>query len=277
MIVLRLYNYCRLCNPSAALKDDDAILPLLNFIYDPWTGFVQLNNQVPFPNAVINACKTVSNFLNNDPGNYLGALSAVFKFHNISNFEEKHCLVFNEKYAIIGDPINDPDSASYSYQCCSQGTVTASEFSSDGTLPSILPPLTIPDELILTECIKAYGPSVPKPKPAYVAVRFMEKLKEIGHVVFTNGDLDGWSGGSILESIRGMDIAAVVYKNASHCTDTHSFNWNNTAEPEEYKIQRARAMDAAAIWMESFRAASTAAKFDIKADTSKNFEAATFA
>lgn len=204
-------------------------------------------------NAVADTCQAVSSFLKENPGNYLGALGAAFKFANSSKPQD--CILFDEQYTVLGDPTNDPTFASYSYQCCAQGTVVSSEFSSDGAPGSVLPPINITSELIRTECLEAYGPTVPQPTPADVAVNFMENLKKIGRIVFTNGEMDGWSGGGMLEPLPGVEMAVIVYKNASHCTDTHSFNWNNTAEPPEYKLQRAEAMDAAAAWMEEHRAA----------------------
>jgi hypothetical protein len=112
----------------------------------------------------------------------------------------------------------------------------------------------------------------------------MPLLKEYGNVVFTNGDLDGWAGGSLgllpvvegpleaeaygtssssssgaslmfdienLDSKTGglsqhkSNIAFVVYRNASHCTDTHTNTWANPYEPPEWRKQRALAMDYA--------------------------------
>jgi len=106
----------------------------------------------------------------------------------------------------------------------------------------------------------------------------MPLLKEYGGVVFTNGDLDGWAGGSLgllpatelnvtVQSDKdiqvpvpkkqddfgkdgGLDehsrVAFVVYRNASHCTDTHTNTWRTPDEPPEWAKQRALAMDYAA-------------------------------
>ena len=120
--------------------------------------------------------------------------------------------------------------------------------------------------------------------------------------MFTNGDLDGWAGGSLgVTSTDGQDdtgegqepygqppperrqqprsgnsaslsgsanltsygdapddsmdcdgdepscpgVAYVVYKNASHCTDTHSYAYQTPGEPSAWKQQRAEAMDRA--------------------------------
>lgn len=40
-------------------------------------------------------------------------------------------------------------------------------------------------------------------------------------------------------------VAFITYKNASHCTDTHTYAWQTPGEPAEWKQQRAEAMDRA--------------------------------
>lgn len=60
------------------------------------------------------------------------------------------------------------------------------------------------------------------------------------HELFV-GDLDSPTGGL---SKRHSNIAFVVYKNASHCTDTHTDMWAAN-EPPAWKEQRALAMDLA--------------------------------
>lgn len=111
------------------------------------------------------------------------------------------------------------------------------------------------------------------------ARNFMRLLRREGGVVFTNGDLDGWAGGSLSgnatdehhyysppEDLRREDgqlkqadggrdappqqwrerVAFITYKGASHCTDTHTYAWQTPGEPAEWKQQRAEAMDRAA-------------------------------
>jgi hypothetical protein len=41
-------------------------------------------------------------------------------------------------------------------------------------------------------------------------------------------------------------VAFITYKNASHCTDTHTYAWQTPGEPPEWKRQRAEAMTRAA-------------------------------
>jgi hypothetical protein len=121
-----------------------------------------------------------------------------------------------------------------------------------------------------------FGKHVPEIHGPGFARHIMPLLKEYGNVVFTNGDLDGWAGGSLGLLPLGRDtpqvissedaylhefgdfsakyggltkrksrVAFVVYRNASHCTDTHTNTWRTPGEPEKWKRQRAIAMNYA--------------------------------
>jgi hypothetical protein len=117
---------------------------------------------------------------------------------------------------------------------------------------------------------------VPELQGPNFARHIIPLLKDHGNVVFTNGDLDGWAGGSIgllpvverdhddnwtgatlaydFENLDGKfgglskhehNVAFVVYRNASHCTDTHTNTWHTPNEPVAWRQQRALAMDYA--------------------------------
>lgn len=118
---------------------------------------------------------------------------------------------------------------------------------------TLLPNYTITTPIIRTDCIRYFGSSVPGINSLPVMTDFYTKLRELGQIVFTNGDLDHWSGGSITSNITGVKMGVVIYPNGSHCTDTHSYNFNNTLEPPSYKMLRAQAVDKASVWMEEWR------------------------
>lgn len=105
--------------------------------------------------------------------------------------------------------------------------------------------------------------------------------------MFTNGDLDGWAGGSLgllpigrdsqqpviedayLHEFGDFDskyggltkhqsrVAFVVYRNASHCTDTHTNTWQTPGEPEKWRRQRALAMNYAVEFARTNRRAAS--------------------
>jgi hypothetical protein len=133
--------------------------------------------------------------------------------------------------------------------------------------------------LLLLPARNIFGKHVPQLHAPGFARHIMPLLQEYGNVVFTNGDLDGWAGGSLgllpvvgreqssssnvgsgalmydisvdLDAKNGglsahhSHVAFVVYKNASHCTDTHTNTWADPNEPPEWRKQRALAMDYA--------------------------------
>lgn len=51
-------------------------------------------------------------------------------------------------------------------------------------------------------------------------------------------------------------VAFIVYKNASHCTDTHTYAWQTPGEPAAWKQQRAEAMDHAVAFANRERSAA---------------------
>lgn len=138
-----------------------------------------------------------------------------------------------------------------------------------------------------------FGPDMPALAGPPFAQNIRAELRRVGGVVFTNGDLDGWAGGSVgLEprlpqsqeqeggsssgtaSSPGSQqppqqqqqqqepwqwpadyprLAFVVYANASHCTDTHLNTWGMKDEPAAYQGQRAQAVDIAVSFAQQHR------------------------
>lgn len=55
----------------------------------------------------------------------------------------------------------------------------------------------------------------------------------------------------------GPAVAFVVYDGASHCSDLNSYNFDNPAQPAEYKQQRAQAMDYAVSFAHRYRSSES--------------------
>ncbi|KAI9013663.1 serine carboxypeptidase S28-domain-containing protein [Hyaloraphidium curvatum] len=240
-----------LCRADSVLDDPLTVQPLLGFLYDSFVGPAQLNDQKPYPGYIKSICSAVNESLANDPQNYLGALQAAYRLQNSS--EPADCLDFVPENVVLPPPSADPIWPSYNYQSCAQGAVNSGELSTNGST-GLLPTYTLTVQDIRADCLRYFGPSFPPMTPLPVSLDFRNALARTGAVVFTNGDADHWSGGSISTAIPGVRMATVVYPNASHCTDTHTYNWNNTAEPPSYRQLRTQAMDAARVWMEEYRA-----------------------
>jgi len=52
-----------------------------------------------------------------------------------------------------------------------------------------------------------------------------------------------------------LGVTFITYRNASHCTDTHTYAWQTPGEPPAWKQQRADAMDRAAAYAMASRSA----------------------
>ncbi|KAI9011691.1 serine carboxypeptidase S28-domain-containing protein [Hyaloraphidium curvatum] len=242
-----------LCGADAVLDDPATVQPLLGFFYDGFVTPAQLNDQTPYPGYIMNICKALNDSLVAKPGNFPAALQAAYRLQNGS--APTDCLNFVPRDVVLPPAKADPMWPSYNYQMCAQGAINSGELSSNGSSAVLLPIYTLTTEDIRADCLRYFGPQLPPLTPLPAALDFRQMLAKTGAVVFTNGDMDHWSGGSIEQPIPGVKMATIVYPNASHCTDTHSYNWNNTAEPPIYKELRAKAIDTAAAWMEDYRGA----------------------
>lgn len=94
-------------------------------------------------------------------------------------------------------------------------------------------------------------------KPASVMTKAFPLLSNLGGVVFTNGQLDPWSGGSPRSdkdlkasprSPAGIDY--ITYTGVAHCND---FSWYQPFEAAGNKALRARAIGTAVEFAQAWR------------------------
>lgn len=247
----------QLCNASAlAASAPAAPLSLLQAVYYAWAGnAVQVNGQGgALQNFTADACSVLQSALRNSSGDAPAALSVSARFINGGAAAQAQCWDVDVKYKAITDPA--VDMPAYMYQLCSQGSPDQTALPSSGAARTLIPAYPLTEAQVVADCREAFGPALPPLTPPPVAADFEALLAAVGRVVFTNGERDGWGGGSIKAAIPGVVMGTVVYPGASHCTDVHAFNWNNTAEPRGWKPLRAKAMDMAIVWLEEARAAA---------------------
>lgn len=238
----------------------------------------QVNNQPSLLGQVALTCNIIQDAVNKQNRTPLEALATVNTYFN-SNGSATWCSEFDPTYYLI-----DKDLPSYSYQCCTQGTVYSSELPATGSPGTLTAAYAVTQEELRSQCETLFGKGLPDLRPPSFAVDIKTLVLRYQGIVFTNGDADGWSGGSyysckelygpagVQQSSQHFSdvgsevttaaagnvrpshsyqplVAFIDYHGASHCTDTHTFNWGNPADPVDYRHQRARAMDYAAEFM----------------------------
>ena len=84
-------------------------------------------------------------------------------------------------------------------QVCTQGFPGSSEMPSDGAAGTAIFKYQVLLSSLRKECEAVFGPDLPPMKipEALSEAKLASKLKAIGGVVFTNGDVDEWAGGEI--------------------------------------------------------------------------------
>lgn len=283
----KLFNLCQ----STPIKSYKSGREFALTTVDAFESIAQTNNQPPDLGRMEDACGVVQSSVASG-ATALQALAELFKYQRTSGHPD-WCYQFRYSPDTPGHIPDTPPKVSmydaYSYQCCTQGTVHGGLVPAQGTADTFYPRYHVSLKDHLRSCREAFGSGL----PAYQAPAFVTTIKqlveEIGGIVFTNGELDTWAGGSWTSladvlatpstgndtassadategfgtkgrfsahtSLQPQDVnskiqpygqlAFVVYKNASHCTDTHTSTWNQPGEPAVWKQQRAEAMDHA--------------------------------
>ena len=151
--------------------------------------------------------------------------------------------------------VENGQEAAYTYLTCSQGMPLSVFLPSNGTAGTITPAFNVTSADIEAQCKAAFGPALPPLQPSELSLNFMEKLAEVGQVVFTNGALDGWSAGSLTADIPGVAMATVVYPDAAHASDLDEIDGLIPGDTESPEL-RAQAINDAGVWLEASRAAA---------------------
>jgi hypothetical protein len=245
---------------SGALPDKQAALSLADNVYQSSVvGVAQYDNAGTRYDMLRTICaKAIVPAAQASPTDKLAPLRRLLDYYDIfyKNATQGNC------YAFEPAPFKQPSmlygNDSYSYQCCTQGAITSTMLSRRPDKEDVyfkFPPPT--EGNLRRQCRDLFGDSVPALKPAEVMRKSYQLLEKVGGVVFTNGELDGWMGGSptstkdlATKSNAVPGFAYVTYPGTSHCTD---FNFFDPLEPPGRKDLRRQAMDKAAEFAEVWR------------------------
>ncbi|KAF8058366.1 hypothetical protein HT031_005684 [Scenedesmus sp. PABB004] len=247
--IVDTFSVCAASAPRV-LKDEAGGLSAFMEIYGRFHGWVQLNNQPSLLGQVAALCELLIDRADAPGGSPMAAVADARYFFE-SGGAPDWCMSVSP-YTLITDAL-----PSWSYQCCTQGTIF-SGIPSDGSPRSIAPPYTATPAALAADCSLMFGPGVPPLAPAPFMLGVAGLVNATGGLVLTNGDLDPWAGGSWgpypPDAAGGGGAASpssyktITYPRASHVSDTHTTNWDNPLPPEQglYTFLRTLAITSAA-------------------------------
>ncbi|KAI8472440.1 MAG: serine carboxypeptidase S28-domain-containing protein [Monoraphidium minutum] len=245
---------------SAAVLSD-------TFYWATFPGYAQYDNQPPRYGIVASACNVAAAAAAASPGDALAPLAALARWDGslLRADEERDCYVWEEDgsgAALVYDFSSEGSEYfeynMYTYQCCANGAVFANFMGRQSDADDLYTSAPAAKAALRRDCRSVYGDSVGL-RPAPVMADGPKLIRRVGGVVFTNGELDPWSGGSprslvdlAPEAKAAAGIEYVTYPDVAHCND---FKYFDPFEPPLKKGLRRTALDAAAGFAEVWRAA----------------------
>ncbi|KAF7476145.1 lysosomal Pro-X carboxypeptidase isoform X2 [Marmota monax] len=96
------------------------------------------------------------------------------------------------------------------------------------------------------ECFKQWGV---RPRPSWIITMYGgENIKSHSNIIFSNGDLDPWSGGGVTKDITDT-LVAVTIKEGAHHLDLRA---NNALDPTSVLLARALEIEHMKRWIKDF-------------------------
>ncbi|XP_015332845.1 lysosomal Pro-X carboxypeptidase isoform X1 [Marmota marmota marmota] len=96
------------------------------------------------------------------------------------------------------------------------------------------------------ECFKQWGV---RPRPSWIITMYGGKnIKSHSNIIFSNGDLDPWSGGGVTKDITDT-LVAVTIKEGAHHLDLRA---NNALDPTSVLLARALEIEHMKRWIKDF-------------------------
>jgi len=102
----------------------------------------------------------------------------------------------------------------------------------------------------IESCVQQYGTT---PRPNMVKVQYgVQDLSGASNIVFSNGNLDPWSGGGVLKNVTGNpSIIAITIDQGAHHLDLRA---SNPADPPSVIAARAIEVNAINTWLAEYNA-----------------------
>lgn len=259
--LVELATKMNLCKPKTALKYAAGGFNMASWLHDDLlVGRAQYDNGPPRYNETASVCRKMLKATAANPNDPIAAIMATASY--FSTFDDyldpkTGCFTLKDSSKVVQLVYKSVDWQSYAYQCCTQGAVHSGMLNSVSDANDAFVSFNVSAAVLQPQCNKIYSRKVPQLKPASVMADGPKLISQVGGVVFVNGQLDGWSGGSPkstadLAPTGPVGLAYVTYPRGSHCTD---FNDYNPLGPSEWKPLRRQAMDAAVGFAEVWRQA----------------------
>ncbi|RMX45016.1 hypothetical protein pdam_00024800, partial [Pocillopora damicornis] len=202
----------KLCKP---LKSTDQIPHMLHWIRNSFTTLAMCDYPypthllAPLPGHPVNlACKMMASASSKVEG--LAEVTALV--YNGTN-GTLTCLDPDTEYIKCADPTGCSlglDSLAQDYQACTELTLPAGS----NNKTDMFPPLPWTPEMIATYCKKKWGVV---PQPNWAPIQFWGKdISSSSNIIFSNGDLDPWRTGGVLEDVSPTLVALLVRGGAHH-------------------------------------------------------------
>ncbi|KAI8472436.1 MAG: peptidase S28 [Monoraphidium minutum] len=256
----------KLCDGRDAIVNKASAMVLSGYLYDnSFPVYAQYDNSPPRYGLVESACKVAAAAAAAALGDALAPLAALAAWDAIFLEYDKNseCYKWDASGAALVQDLSGEDvyylgDNLYNYQSCANGVVSSQFLSRKADADDLCTSGRVTKAELKNDCRAVYGKSV-SVKPAPFMAKGPMLICSVGGVVFTNGELDPWAGGSPRSLVdlapdakAAAGIEYVFYPGASQCSD---LIWYDPLEPSGTPDLRKKALDSASEYAEVWRAA----------------------
>lgn len=173
-------------------------------------------------------------------GDVVGALYGVVNvFYNYTGLAGACYNVKDDQPSTLGDQ------GGWNYQACTEMVMPVAQDS----VHDMFYPMPWSLASYVANCVRTYDGTVPRPD--WVATHYGgHNIGEYSNIVFSNGDLDPWSGGGVLAN-QSASLPAVYIEGGAHHLDLRA---SNPADPPSVVAARAFHRRSIAKWLEEWSA-----------------------